>query len=305
MIKVQDVAWVRLAAPDLDAMERFLGDFGLVTVSRREDVLHARGTDPAPYVHVTERGAPAFLGLAFEAASAEDLAAAATLEGAGPVEEIDAPGGGRRVRLTDPDGHRVEVVHGRQPLAPLPASGAAPRNEGDARRRLGAPQRIAPGPSSVKRIGHVGLHVTDFRRMEEWYKSRFGLLSSDEVHVGAPGNVLAAFLRCDRGAMHTDHHSLVLIGDGRAALDHAAFEVADFDALMVGHDHLERAGYRHRMGVGRHILGSQIFDYWNDPWGHMHEHFTDGDLLDAQHETGAHGPETALGSQWGAPVVPS
>jgi catechol 2,3-dioxygenase-like lactoylglutathione lyase family enzyme len=305
MIKVRDLAYVRLSAPDLDAMQKFLTDFGLVVTHRGDDALYARGTDPSPYVHVTERGAPAFVGLAFEAVGADDLAAAAGLAGASAVEKIDAPGGGRRVRFTDPDGHAVEVVHGRERLAPLPVRSAAPLNRGSARVRFGAFQRLAAGPSSVKRLGHAGLHVTDFRRSEAWYKSRFGFLSSDEVYLGQKESVLAAFLRCVRGDEHVDHHTLVLIGDGRTDLDHVAFEVEDFDAVMLGHEHLEKAGYQHRMGVGRHVLGSQIFDYWNDPWGHMHEHFTDGDLLDAGVPTGSHDPGTALANQWGTPRAPA
>ena len=31
---------------------------------------------------------------------------------------------------------------------------------------------------------------------------------------------------------------------------------------------LAARGYPHAWGVGRHILGSQIFDYWRDPFGH-------------------------------------
>jgi catechol 2,3-dioxygenase-like lactoylglutathione lyase family enzyme len=304
MIKVLDLAYVRFAAPDLDAMERFLSDFGLVVAARQGDALYARGTDPGPYVHVTERGEPAFRGLAFEAASAGDLRAAAQFEGASAVEKLDAPGGGERVRFTDPDGHAVEVVHGREPLPRLPVRGAGPVNRGSDRPRLGALQRIPAGPSCVKRLGHAGLRVRDFRRSEAWYKSRFGLLSSDEIYLGAPENVVAAFLRCDRGPAHTDHHTLVCIGVGEngVGLDHAAFEVEDFDAVMVGHEHLGKAGYRHKMGVGRHILGSQIYDYWSDPWGHVHEHFTDGDLLDAAHVTGHHAPGTALGTHWGSMV---
>ena len=299
MIRVNDVAFVRFGAPDLDAMERFLADFGLVATARGDDVLYARGTDPAAYVHVTERGEPDFRGVAFEAASAEDLAAAAQLEGASPVEKIEAPGGGRRVRFTDPDGFRVEVVHGRETLEPLPVRGAAPLNRGSARARLGALQRVARGPSPVKRLGHVVLRVADFRRSEAWYKSRFGFLSSDEVYVGDPGNVVTAFLRCDRGQAYTDHHTFLCVGLGPVGFDHAAFEVEDIDAVMAGHDHLARAGYAHHAGVGRHVLGSQVFDYWRDPWGHVLEHFTDGDLLNRDHETGRHDPATALGTQWG------
>jgi catechol 2,3-dioxygenase-like lactoylglutathione lyase family enzyme len=302
MIKVQDVAYARFGAPDLDAMERFLTDFGLVVTGRRDDVLFARGTDRAAYVHVSERGEPGFRGIAFEAASPDDLSAAASLEGASDVEKIDAPGGGQRVRFTDPDGFAVEVVHGREKLEPLPVRGAAPLNRGSRRQRLGKLQRVPAGPARVKRVGHLGLKVRDFRRSESWYKSRFGFLSSDEVFLGARENVIVAFLRCDLGPVHADHHSLVLIGvgeQGETGLDHVAFEVEDFDAVMAGHDHLKEAGYEHKTGVGRHVLGSQVYDYWKDPWGSVLEHFTDGDLLDASHPAELHDPGVALGSQWG------
>ena len=33
------------------------------------------------------------------------------------------------------------------------------------------------------------------------------------------------------------------------------------------------------MGVGRHVLGSHIYDYWHDPYGHVHEHMSDGDKI--------------------------
>jgi catechol 2,3-dioxygenase-like lactoylglutathione lyase family enzyme len=302
MIKVQDIAYARFAAPDLDAMQRFLGDFGLVVTARSDEALYARGTDPSPYLHVSERGEAGFRGIAFEAASADDLRGAASLDGASPVEKLDAPGGGQRVRFSDPDGFGVEVVHGRERLPALAVRGAAPLNRGSQRQRLGALQRVEAGPACVKRLGHAALRVRDFRRTEAWYKSRFGFVSSDEVYLGAPENVLAAFMRCDRGPVHVDHHSLVCVGvgDGDLGLDHVAFEVEDFDAVMLGHDHLKHAGYEHRMGVGRHVLGSQVYDYWRDPWGNVLEHFTDGDLLNDSHATGRHDPAAALGSQWGS-----
>jgi hypothetical protein len=87
---------------------------------------------------------------------------------------------------------------------------------------------------------------------------------------------------------------------GNTGLDHVSFEVEDFDAVMLGHEHLEKAGYTHKMGVGRHVLGAQVYDYWIDPWGNVHEHFTDGDLLNDQQATELHDPSVALGSQWGS-----
>jgi len=65
MIKVKDIAFVRFSAPDLEQMERFLLDFGLMVTARENDVIYARRTDPSPYLHVTERGEHGFRGVAF------------------------------------------------------------------------------------------------------------------------------------------------------------------------------------------------------------------------------------------------
>lgn len=299
MIKVKDIAYVRFGAPDLDQMERFAADFGLALVQRGDGVLYHRGSDRSPFLHVTELGEAGFRGVAFEAASADDLIAASKLEGASPIAKIEGPGGGQQVRFTDPDGYCVDVVHGRELLPPLTVPTAIGLNRGSERQRLGRVHRPPAGPSSVKRLGHVVLRVADFRRSEEWYKSRFGFLTSDEVYIGEPDNVITAFMRCDRGEEFSDHHSLLCVGIGEVGFDHAAFEVEDVDAVMAGHDHLVRAGYQHHAGIGRHVLGSQIFDYWRDPWGHVVEHFTDGDLLNAARKTERHDPGTALGTLWG------
>ena len=301
MIKIKDIAYARFSAPDLDAMERFLVDFGLVIVDRSNDCLYARGTDPSPYLHVTVRGEAGFKGVAFQAANREDLEAACKMEGASGIERLEGPGGGHRVRFLDPDGYEIEVVHGREELPALPVRSAAPLNRGSDRQRLNLLQRVEPGPACVKRLGHAGLRVSDFRRSESWYKERFGLLTSDEVYLGSPDQVVAAFMRCDLGDVPVDHHTLVCLGVGEdvLGLDHISFEVEDWDAVMVGHDHLQNAGYDHKMGIGRHILGAQVYDYWKDPWGNVLEHFTDGDLMNASAAPGSHDPGTALGTQWG------
>jgi catechol 2,3-dioxygenase-like lactoylglutathione lyase family enzyme len=156
------------------------------------------------------------------------------------------------------------------------------------------------GAAAVKRLGHVVVRVSDFVRSEQWYKSRFGFLTSDEVVVGEEERPLTAFMRCDRGDVHVDHHTFLCVGVGEVGFDHAAFEVEDFDAVMAGHEKLKAGEWEHQMGVGRHFLGSQVYDYWRDPWGHTVEHFTDGDLLDASVAPNKTGPAEALGSQWGS-----
>lgn len=304
MIQVRDLAYVRFAAPDLDAMAQFAADFGLVLTAREDEVLYHRGTDPSPYCHVTELGEPGFRALGFEVPSLADLEAASKLDGASPIEKIDAPGGGQRVHLTDPDGFAIELVHGRDQLESLAVPTSEGVNRGSERARLGSVHRPPAGPSSVKRLGHLVLKVSDFQASRAWYQSNLGFLSSDEIYLGAPENVISAFMRCDRGDEFTDHHTLALAQLGEPGFEHAAFEVEDVDSLMAGHDHLAQAEYVHKGGVGRHILGSQIFDYWSDPWGHMVEHYVDGDLLDASAETTLVGPEVALGTLWGKAPAP-
>src|SRR5436305_637512 len=119
-IKVSDLAFGRLQAPDLDAAEAFLTSFGMVKVERTKRALYMRGTDAPHHIHITELGEPRFLGLAFLARSEADLERIAGAQGASPVEAIDEPGGGKRVRLTDPDGHRIEIVHGLAESPTLP-----------------------------------------------------------------------------------------------------------------------------------------------------------------------------------------
>jgi catechol 2,3-dioxygenase-like lactoylglutathione lyase family enzyme len=299
-IKVQDIAYVRFSAPDLDEMEAFLIEFGMLRAERTPDVLYMRGLDGDPFLHVAHRGEPRFLSAGFEVASTTDLEVLAREEKAS-IASLVAPGGGSVVRLIDPDGFQIEVIAGRTPVDRIAAPVRTLTNDAYGTPRLDALKRLARGPSHVKRLGHCVLNVTNFRTSEAWYKSRFGFITSDEINLGSPERVLGAFLRCDRGPIPSDHHTLFLLGTGRPGFNHAAFEVADFDDLMCGHDLLEQKGRRHEWGVGRHLLGSQIFDYWRDPWGHTLEHWTDGDLLDAAWDSRTATIQEVLGSQWGPP----
>src|SRR3954469_5162112 len=122
VIKVRELAYGRLKAPDLDAMEEFLTHFGLIRAARTPNALYMRGTDPRHHLHVTEKGDPKFVGFAYQAASDDDLQRLAKTPGAPAVESIAEPGGGRRVRLREPNGYQVEVVHGIEDLPPIPVA---------------------------------------------------------------------------------------------------------------------------------------------------------------------------------------
>ena len=89
-IKVTDMAYGRLKAPDLDLMEEFLTRFGMVRADRTNTALYMRGTDPPHHIHVTEKGEAKFVGFAYYAASEDDLARVARLPTlrphSGPIE---------------------------------------------------------------------------------------------------------------------------------------------------------------------------------------------------------------------------
>jgi catechol 2,3-dioxygenase-like lactoylglutathione lyase family enzyme len=299
-IKVKDLAYGRLRAPDLDVMEEFLTHFGMKRAARTPTALYMRGSDAAHHIHVTEKGDPAFVGLAYYAASPDDLERLAKLPGASGVEPIDEPGGGRRVRLREPNGFRIEVVHGIEAFEPIPVpeqemnTGTAPL------RRKGELMRLRPSPTPIKRIGHGVLATPHVRETVQWFRDTLGFICSDDVYAGERENLIGSFNRCDRGDEYVDHHTLFCIRNERAGLNHLSFEVPDVDAVFKDHEYLAGLGkYEHMWGVGRHLLGSQVFDYWCDPWGRVHERWADTDRLNAHAPGNLLSAEEALISQWG------
>ncbi|OJY61823.1 MAG: glyoxalase [Sphingobium sp. 66-54] len=300
--KAWDMAHVRFRAPDLSVMDRFLNAFGMVEAGRSATALYKRGHGTQPFAHVTELGDPAFAGFGIQLNSVDELEKLAAHENA-QVEMSNEPGGGYVVRLTDPDGFAVDALAGQTMADILSMPRGQEWNQDGRYSRLNDPKRPEKGPSHVLRLGHVVLGVSDFRRSEAWYKDRFGFITSDEIQP-QPGIAIGAFMRCDRGDRPCDHHSLFLLERPAPCFMHAAFEVANLDDLMVGHDHLVAQGYDHLWGVGRHYLGSQIFDYWRDPYGHEVEHWTDGDQLVAADGGGIGTIPELMGVQWGMEMPP-
>lgn len=300
LIKVTDLAYGRLRAPDLDAMEEFLTHFGMVRSARTPTALYMRGTDPPHHIHVTEKGDPAFVGLAYHAASEDDLRRLARAPGASGVETLDEPGGGRRVRLREPNGYQIEVVHGMQLLPPVPVP-REPMNSGaEPLRRAGVLMRPRQSPAPIKRIGHGVMGTPRVRETVQWFRETLGFLGSDDVYAGDEDNIIGSFNRCDRGDEYVDHHVFFCIVNERAGLSHLSFEVPDVDAVFMDHEYLTRLGkYEHMWGVGRHLLGSQVYDYWCDPWGRVHERWADTDRLNASSPANLLPAGEALRSQWG------
>jgi len=305
VVKVHDVAWLEFEKPDLRGAEVFAQSFGFTTSLRTADELHLRGTDPgAPCVLIRRGSRSRFLGPAFQAADANDVLRLADATGRA-VAPLPESLGGVGVDLVDPSGLRVRVVTDTHRLPALPVREPLVLNTGHDTARTNATQRPPREPAKVQRLGHVVLQTTRYRETLDWYLEHLGLIVSDFLFYAGQrerGPVMS-FIRCDRGATPTDHHTLAMTLGPTNRYVHSAYQVADLDTLAAGGEHLLDLGYHRSWGIGRHIQGSQIFDYWRDPDGFLVEHFTDGDLFDCSLEPGW-APMTASGlAQWGPPAT--
>ena len=93
-------------------------------VSHKSDNrIYFRGTESRPYIYIAEEAkTSAYVSEAFEVVSREALVSAAARFDL-PIEPIDAPGGGEKVTLLDPDENIVELVFGIEEVSPpTPAS---------------------------------------------------------------------------------------------------------------------------------------------------------------------------------------
>ncbi|MFE1880093.1 VOC family protein [Streptomyces diastatochromogenes] len=305
VIKVHDIAWLEFLKPDLDRAEAFARAFGFVTSYRDTRELHLRGTRAgAPCVIIRRGRRSRFLGPAFRAADTRDLLRLADTVGS-RVHPLPQTLGGSVVDLTDPGGLRVRVVADPDELPALPGQQAQRLNFGGDHDRMNDTQRPPREPAGVRRLGHVVLQSTTYLRTLNWYLEHLGLIVSDFLFYEGQRDrgPTMSFIRCDRGGTPTDHHTLALTLGPSDRYVHSAYEVTDLDAMAAGGEHLLDEGYRRSWGIGRHILGSQIFDYWRDPDGFMYVQFADSDMFDSTLEPGW-APMTASGlAQWGPPAT--
>ncbi len=302
VVKVVDLAWLEFEKPDLDRAESFARDFGFTVAAREPSELRLRGTFAGSACVVVRSGPRSrFVGPVFRADSRADLVRLAQHTGT----TVRADGTAARVDLVDPSGLPVGVVHGADRLAALPDQQALLLNTGPRHTRINATQRPAPEPARVQRLGHVVLETPRFGAALDWYTATLGLVVSDFLFV--PGQrdrgPTMAFLRCDLGSTPADHHTLAMHLSPGTGYVHSAYQVTDLDAIAAGGEYLAERGYHRAWGIGRHVQGSQLFDYWRDPDHLMVEHFTDGDLFDASVEPGWAEMSASGLSQWGPPVT--
>ncbi|KAH7124320.1 Glyoxalase/Bleomycin resistance protein/Dihydroxybiphenyl dioxygenase [Dactylonectria macrodidyma] len=308
--------WVHYGHPDLEASHAFLIDFGFQECHRtaNPERIFYKGYNDQPVLYVAEKtDVPQFFGGSLEAKSLEDLERAAKLPGAGRIRDSDFPGGGKVVTVIDPDNVPINVVFGYETVerGDPPQSVNSynfPQESDDTKPRRGAFQRVPPGPAPVYKLGHFGHKASNIAILSAWYMKHFNLRSVDvQGNPFVKDEDMAVFYNIDLGNHFSDHHSFFHFaffpGQKFPGPHHASFEVHDFDIQQQGHYHLLRNKYTQMWGLGRHLLGSQIFDYWYDPHGFTIEHYSDGDVVNEDNIPERHTVERMEEfTIWGGPL---
>ncbi len=161
-------------------------------------------------------------------------------------------------------------------VAPVPSLTPAPaRHENGPGRTTRvnrrAPAAAGPQDASPRRVGHVVFGTTDVAASLAFYRDGLGFKVSDGV-----GDGIGYFLRCS-----TDHHNILLMPAPVPCLNHYAVEMDDVDAIgATGMAVLAERPEASVYGIGRHVLGSNLFWYLLDPAGGMVEFFADMDQIE-------------------------
>lgn len=263
-INLVRIAHVYYTHKDLDSAQKFLLDFGFSPTHRTSNTIYYRGYGTEPFVYCARQGpSDSFGGTGWVVESLSDLELATSLPGATPIHDSDAPGGGKRVTFYDPvDNCPCHLVYGQTPVEETETFPELSYNFPTHKNRpVNKTQRFKKGPAPIHKLGHFGLCVTDYKKAYGFYTSNFNFKPTELVTDPKTGEEITTFLHLDRGAEWVDHHCFFFFEGPKFHVHHSSFEVFDFDVQMLGHHELREKGWVNCWGVGRHVMGSQIFDY--------------------------------------------
>jgi catechol 2,3-dioxygenase-like lactoylglutathione lyase family enzyme len=134
----------------------------------------------------------------------------------------------------------------------------------------------------LKRLGRAYpyrfCHVALFIRTEGWeqavafYTERLGFRITDQLLD------MGTFMQA---ANDHDQHTLLLAHRAdKTAINHIAYEVASFDEVIEGGNHMVASGWKESRRLGRHTIGSNVFRFFQAPCGGRVELAADMDRVD-------------------------
>ncbi|MBI76636.1 MAG: glyoxalase [Rhodospirillaceae bacterium] len=118
------------------------------------------------------------------------------------------------------------------------------------------------------KLSHVVLNSTKVEDQTKFFRDILGFRVSDRTER-------MNFIRCS-----SDHHSVAFAHSEGPSLNHAAFELPNFDALMCGSGRMKQKGFPVQWGVGRHGPGNNVFGYFFEPNGMVVEYTAEVEQVD-------------------------
>lgn len=274
---IRSLQYFALAVPDLDVGRRFYTDFGME--ARDEGghvVLRCAGRDQDQIVLLDGVDRKRLHHICFGTREDEIGAMKEGIKSRG-LKFVDAPYEGARdgVWFHDTDGLLVCLCVAGE--APARDESEMQFNARGFQRRLNERGCIEePYVARPRRLGHMLLFTADLKAKVDFYTNVLGMLLSDTM-----GSDVVAFLRNGNGG---DHHVIALAQSEKQGFHHASFEFGTVDDIGVAAANMASKGYKHCWGFGRHVVGSNYFHYFRDPWGSIVEHFADMDIIDEKQD---------------------
>lgn len=278
-----------LVVPDLDEASQFFAEFGLDV--RQEDGKLGLYTDGnAHRWALIEPGETKKLARLSFACFQDDFA---RFENRLTERGVEFERVGTCLEFADPAGMAIsiQVAARSAPESPAPFEACG----GKVGKRA-APLRSEVSGVRPVRLSHLAMFTRDIDAVIDFYQSILGLRLSDRSLD------IVAFMH---GAHGSDHHMLALLNSSGPGLHHSSWEVSSINDIGLGAEHMAQAGFAHQWGLGRHVLGSNYFNYVRDPWGSWAEYSAGMDYVpaDVDYPGADHGPEDSF-YLWG-PAVPA
>lgn len=129
------------------------------------------------------------------------------------------------------------------------------------------------------RICHVALNIPKEGKEKavDFYLGRLGFRATDVVEK------MGVFMQAE---LDTDQHTFLLCHrPDRAGTNHTSYEVAGFDDVIEGGNHMIERGWREARRLGRHTIGSNVFRFIHAPCGGRVELAADMDRVDGSYGT--------------------
>ncbi len=268
LLAVHSVDEFVFSVPDLEAARHFYTSFGLDV--RDEDGALALYTfdHPHRWAKVLRGESKRLLWLSLGIHAQDSEAFDRLFEQRG-IARIAAPPGADRdgLWIEGPDGLALQLRVAEKSSPSTPAPREFPplcSNEGR-----------SPGRSKIQTVrplylSHILLFSADVDKALAFYEGILGLRLSDR----SASNI--AFMHTPHGS---DHHLIALARSNGLGLHHSSWCVPSIDAVGLGSQQMEEAGYPQGWGLGRHVLGSNYFRYVRDPWGSYAEYSYDIDFV--------------------------